>query len=395
MSSVNNSYAGPNTRYGQGEVKIPGGKLVRVTVQQHDHHESQAIIDGDFFLEEESSEVLDRAQQILNEQLADLPHDWENWQADEYFAYYRRLADRLTAVLADVLVGVNGEAIALAFVRALLSGTTNEHAREQERAFEQIRETRVKQQVERAQTGTARAEQLISAEEIARRWSQLSLEVFVDIPRMPAEEMRVDKVWAEQVAAGQRPPTLRFWNWAAPAVVCGKYQSIADEVNLEYAREQGIQIVRRDTGGGAMFIEPANTITFSLYAPLSFVDGLDARQSFQLCDAWLIKALADCGISAHYAGLNDIASDRGKIGGAAERRFAGDPGCLLHHDTLAYGIDTEKMSKVLRVSAEKMSDKAVKSASKRVDPMNTQTSWSRERIVNQMERTAREFSAKH
>lgn len=139
-------------------------------------------------------------------------------------------------------------------------------------------------------------------------------------------------------------------------------------------------MVRRDTGGGAMFIEPQNTITYSLYVPEPVVAGLDARQCYQFCDMWLLEALAACGVRAHFAGLNDIASAAGKIGGAAERRFPAsgeEPGCLLHHDTLAYAMNTEHLRHVLRPSKEKMSDKAVKSASKRVDPMNSQTSCTR------------------
>ena len=71
---------------------------------------------------------------------------------------------------------------------------------------------------------------------------------------------------------------------------------------------------------------------------------------------------------------NDIASQYGKIGGAAQRRFpVGSGGAVLHHVTMAYDIDAAKMSRVLNTSREKMSDKAVKSAVKRVDPMKSQT----------------------
>lgn len=85
-----------------------------------------------------------------------------------------------------------------------------------------------------------------------------------------------------------------------------------------------------------------------------------------------------------FAGLNDIATQYGKLGGAAQRRFApthGGPGAILHHVTLAYDIDAEKMTRVLNISREKMSDKAVKSAAKHVDPMRSQTGMGRDEVV--------------
>jgi lipoate-protein ligase A len=77
--------------------------------------------------------------------------------------------------------------------------------------------------------------------------------------------------------------------------------------------------------------------------------------------------------------LNDIASDQGKIGGAAQKRFA--DGTVLHHVTMSYDIDADKMLEVLRIGREKMSDKGHRSANKRVDPMRSQTGLSRDAIL--------------
>ena len=156
-------------------------------------------------------------------------------------------------------------------------------------------------------------------------------------------------------------------------------------MNLDIAKQLGFDVVRRCTGGGAMFIEPGNTITYSLYAPLDFVQGVSIEESYRLCDWWLVEALRELGLDVRFAGLNDIASQYGKIGGAAQRRFpVGSGGAVLHHVTMAYDIDASKMSRVLNTSREKMSDKAVKSAVKRVDPMKSQTGLSREHIVEHL-----------
>ena len=77
--------------------------------------------------------------------------------------------------------------------------------------------------------------------------------------------------------------------------------------------------------------------------------------------------------------LNDIASDKGKIAGAAQKRYSA--GAVLHHVTMAYDIDADKMLEVLRIGREKMSDKGHRSANKRVDPMRSQTGLPREAII--------------
>lgn len=130
--------------------------------------------------------------------------------------------------------------------------------------------------------------------EYRERWNALKpqLTVIHGHPRTPDEQMAIDETWAREVAAGTRQPTIRLWEWAGPAVVIGRFQSAQDEVNLDIAKQLGFDVVRRCTGGGAMFIEPGNTITYSLYAPLDFVQGVSIEESYRLCDWWLVEAAA-------------------------------------------------------------------------------------------------------
>jgi lipoate-protein ligase A len=111
--------------------------------------------------------------------------------------------------------------------------------------------------------------------------------------------------------------------------------------------------------------------------------------SYAFLDEWVILALQSLGIDATYQPLNDIASPSGKIGGAAQKRLGS--GAVLHHATLSYDMDGEKMVQVLRIGREKMSDKGTKSAEKRVDPLRTQTGLSRADVIDRLVSTFRDL----
>lgn len=200
-------------------------------------------------------------------------------------------------------------------------------------------------------------------------------------PQPPAMHMALDEVLTRQVGYGERPATLRFWRWAVPAVVLGRFQSVRNEVDEEAAREHGIQIVRRMTGGGAMFVETENVITYSIYAPPELVAGMSSADSYAFLDEWVVEALRSLGIDAWYEPINDITSSNGKIGGAAQARR---PGAILHHVTISYEMDAAKMLEVLRIGQEKVSDKAIQSVEKRVGPLHRQTQLPREKIISRM-----------
>src|SRR5690606_25431266 len=209
-------------------------------------------------------------------------------------------------------------------------------------------------------------------------WRRHDWQLIHDGPQSPALHMALDEVLTAEVAAGRRPPTLRVWEWASPAVVIGRFQSLRNEVDPEGAARHGIEVVRRISGGGAMFIEPGNTITYSICAPQELVAGLSCQDAYELMDRWVIAALAGLGIDASYQPLNDITSPAGKIAGAAQARRGG---AVLHHVTMAYDIDAAKMLEVLRIGREKLSDKATQSANKRVDPLRSQTGLPRAAVI--------------
>ncbi|MBM6747122.1 lipoate--protein ligase family protein [Bifidobacterium ruminantium] len=379
----------------RGLYKQPGGKLVGVSVRlsharrMEDTHTVECHIDGDFFLdgdEDDTWRMLRSMETALERCASEHAGNPTAMQDAAAIAIEKTMLDHPDARI----VGMDAQGIAIAFRRAIDGMTADGDSSAIPASSNGVHgRNYADSEVPRACRQDARRQESRSEtdgdrSEYARRWRMLRPRIVHDTPRSPQEQMNVDAAWAREVAEGTREPTLRIWEWAAPAVVIGRFQSLEDEVNVRTAHSEGFQIVRRCTGGGAMFIEPGNTITYSLYAPLDFAHGMSIEESYKLCDHWLVEALRGLGLDVRFAGINDIATQHGKLGGAAQRRFApvnGGPGAILHHVTLAYDIDAEKMTRVLNVSREKMSDKAVKSAVKRVDPMRSQTGMSRDEVV--------------
>src|SRR3546814_20323676 len=83
-----------------------------------------------------------------------------------------------------------------------------------------------------------------------------------------------------------------------------------------------------------MFIEPGNTITYSITAPMTLVEDMTFEQAYAFMDQWVIEALGGVGIKAWYQPLNDITSSAGKLAGAAQTRR---PGAVLDRKSVGEG----------------------------------------------------------
>lgn len=314
----------------KGEYKVPGGKLIVVEASERDGQLVDVAISGDFFLEP------DDALEAMTRAIEGLP----------VTADAGEIARRVRDALPDdvVMLGVHPEAVATAVRRAIAH---------------------------------------------ARSFAEYDWQFLAPEPLSAAEHMALDQVLTEEVGAGRRGPTLRIWEWNEKAVIIGSFQSLRNEVDLEAATERDVTVLRRVSGGGAMFIEPGNTITYSIYAPAELVQGMSFADSYAFLDDWVLQALHSIGIAAEYKPLNDIASPLGKIGGAAQKRLGN--GAVLHHVTMAYDIDADAMMQVLRIGREKLSDKGVASAGKRVDPIKSQSGMSRAAVIDTMVGTFREL----
>ncbi|MFC4244141.1 biotin/lipoate A/B protein ligase family protein [Gryllotalpicola reticulitermitis] len=306
-----------------GEYKVPGGKLVVVDLEVTAGRISDFRLAGDFFLEP------DEALPAINAAVNGLPEEADT----------KAIADAVRQALPEgaVLLGFSPEAVGVAVRRSLAHATS---------------------------------------------WNDYQWEIVHAPAVSPATHLALDEVLTASVAAGTRNPTLRFWEWDQNAVVIGSFQSVKNEVDPEGAARHGFEIVRRITGGGAMMMEKGSVVTYSLYAPIDLVQGMTFADSYAYLDEWAILSLQDMGIDASYVPLNDITSPKGKIGGAAQKRLGA--GAVLHHVTMSYDMDGQKMTEVLRIGREKISDKGIASAAKRVDPLRSQTGLQRAEIIERM-----------
>ena len=309
-----------------GEFKVPGGKLVVVDLDVIDHRIANFRLAGDFFLEP------DGALALINEAVNGLSEDSDASAIS--FAVQGALPHNV------MMLGFSPDAVAVAVRRSLANATS---------------------------------------------WTDYDWQFIHGAAYPPVLQMALDQVLSEEVGAGRRKPTMRIWEWNTPGVVIGSFQSVKNEVDLESAAKYGFQVVRRVSGGGAMFMEAGSVITYSIYAPTDLVHGMTFADSYAFLDEWVITALKSLGIDASYQPLNDITSPSGKIGGAAQKRLG--TGAVLHHVTMSYDMDGDRMVEVLRIGREKMSDKGTKSANKRVDPLRSQTGLSRAAIIERMEQT--------
>lgn len=312
------------------EVKVSGGKLVVADLTDDGTEITDAKISGDFFLEPEE------AYDAINGALVG--------------ASVTESADDLQKRIDDALVALDGgQPIALHGFSARDVAVTARRA-------------------------------LLDAKDLTDyNWT------VIHSPVLPTPvNVALDQYLLEEVATGRKGPILRFWEWEDKAVVFGSYQSFQNELDPEGIAKHGIVPVRRISGGGAMFMEGGNCVTYSMYVPDDVVAGLSYVDSYQYLDTWVLAGLQSLGVNAWYVPINDITSDGGKIGGAAQKRVNG---AILHHTTMSYDINADKMMEVLRVGKVKLADKGIRSAKKRVDPLRRQTGVTRQEVIEALMNT--------
>ncbi len=158
---------------------------------------------------------------------------------------------------------------------------------------------------------------------------------------------------AEECLLKKSTETFYFQYVNDPAVVVGKHQNALAEIDVDYLQEHGIVLARRISGGGAVYHDRGN-LNYAFItneSPGDFV-------KFRKYTLPVISALRELGVDASLGKRNEVLTGRGKISGTASHVFKTR---VLHHGTLLFDADLERLERCLYVDMECYSDRAVKS----------------------------------
>lgn len=177
-------------------------------------------------------------------------------------------------------------------------------------------------------------------------WRLLNIEV----PELAAMNLAIDEAVFVAKIEGAVPTTLRFWRNKG-AVVLGRFQNVAAEVDLDLCRERGIQVVRRFSGGGAVYHDLGNlnySIAIEKTHPL--LNGLDIVGTFRVFSFGVTEGLRKFGLETVFDPPSDLLVGDKKVSGNAQSRRKG---IIFHHGTLLVHADLDMLTRALNAPEEK------------------------------------------
>jgi lipoate---protein ligase len=143
-----------------------------------------------------------------------------------------------------------------------------------------------------------------------------------------------------------------------PSIIIGKNQNTIEEINTEYVEKNGIYVVRRLSGGGAVYHDLGN-LNFSFITK----DDGESFHNFRKFTEPVVKALKKLGVDAELSGRNDILAEGRKISGNAQFSTRGR---MFSHGTLLFDSEIESVVSALNVKKDKIESKGIKSIRSRV-----------------------------
>lgn len=186
---------------------------------------------------------------------------------------------------------------------------------------------------------------------------------FIDSTRMSAaENMAIDRVLLTSRSMNWAPDTFLFLEFT-PCVLVGYHQSIELEVEEAYCRKHGVQINRRITGGGAIYMDEG-TLGWAIFAGKNtpgIPSGLDEMYA-SMCNS-VVRGLSRLGVNAKFRPKNDIEVNGRKVSGSGGTEM---DGAFLYHGSLLIDFNTDTMINCLKLPIKKLEDKNIQSFRERV-----------------------------
>ena len=159
--------------------------------------------------------------------------------------------------------------------------------------------------------------------------------------------------------------TLRLYTYRPHCALVGRYQNVADEVDLAACAREGVEVSRRPTGGGAILMGPGQ---LGVAVATRATDEARPKALLQRFAAGVIRGLAELGIAPAFRAKNDLEVGGRKLAGLGLCR---DPhGALLFHASVLVDLDVALMLRVLRIPAIKLADKAAATVAERVTTLS-------------------------
>lgn len=163
--------------------------------------------------------------------------------------------------------------------------------------------------------------------------------------------MAVDEAILTARIENQAPNTIRFYRWNPSAVSIGKFQDVKNEVQMENCVKLGVDVVRRITGGGTVYHDQENEVTYSVTADKQDLEAKDVTAVYRRVYSGLAEALHILDVDADFNVGNEkncpnLTVKGKKISGSAQSH---KKGVVLQHGTLLADVDLKRMFTLLRV----------------------------------------------
>ena len=170
-------------------------------------------------------------------------------------------------------------------------------------------------------------------------WRFIELKKLDPLMAMAFEEVALEYVQRTNI------PLIRFWRWDKKAVSIGRFQVLEDEIDVDKCIENKIIMLRRISGGGAVFNSPGE-IVYSVITPYGIMPK-DIKKSYEVIFTWIMEGLKSIGINSSIDPPSNIQVNGKKISGNSKLNKVS---LSIQHGTILYKIDQNEMFSYLTVN---------------------------------------------